>query len=198
MPRRSRTHLPFLSLFRSRVMMDILTHITQESVYRSVMGEQLGWGACRSLLRAARNGGFLEPVTPSVYQIHPAMAWFYGRALYRQLPPARVAQLEAEFVRGLRRHRRLLYGKPCTKNQDFRRHRHPGRGGQPDAGPGAVNGSAAVGQRAAYHAAAGAGLPDAETPPGIAPSAPPIAGVRRGIGGPTPNPTGPSNYGYIC
>ena len=99
MPRRSRTHLPFLSLFRSRVMMDILTHITQESVYRSVMGEPLGWGACRSLLRAARNGGFLEPVTPSVYQIHPAMAWFYGRALYRQLPPARVAQLEAEFVR---------------------------------------------------------------------------------------------------
>ncbi len=99
MPRRSRTHLPFLSLFRSRVMMDILTHITQENVYRSVMGEPMGWGACRTLLRSARTGGFLEPVTPSVYQIHPAMSWFYGRALYRQLPPARVAQLEAEFVR---------------------------------------------------------------------------------------------------
>ena len=99
MPRRSRTHLPFLSLFRSRVMMDILTHITQENAYRSVMGEQLGWGACRTLLRSARNGGFLEPITPSVYQIHPAMAWFYGRALYRQLPPARVAELESEFVR---------------------------------------------------------------------------------------------------
>ncbi len=99
MPRRSRTHLPFLSLFRSRVMMDILTHITQENVYRSVMGEQMGWGACRTLLRSARSGGFLEPITPSVYQIHPAMSWFYGRALYRQLPPARVAQLESEFVR---------------------------------------------------------------------------------------------------
>ena len=99
MPRRSRTHLPFLSLFRSRVMMDILTHITQENVYRSVMGEQMGWGACRTLLRSARDDGFLEPITPSVYQIHPAMSWFYGRALYRQLPPARVAQLEAEFVR---------------------------------------------------------------------------------------------------
>lgn len=99
MPRRSRTHLPFLSLFRSRVMMDILTHITQENLYRTVMGEQLGWGACRTLLRSAREGGFLEPITPSVYQIHPAMGWFYGRALYRQLPPARVAELENEFVR---------------------------------------------------------------------------------------------------
>ena len=99
MPRRSRTHLPFLSLFRNRVMMDILTHITQESPYRSAMGEQLGWGACRTLLRSARTSGFLEPLTPSVYQIHPSLGWFYGRALYRQLPPARVAQLEEEFVR---------------------------------------------------------------------------------------------------
>ncbi len=99
MPRRSRTHLPFLSLFRNRVMMDILTHITQENAYRNVMGEQMGWGACRTLLRSARTSGFLEPITPSVYQIHPAMSWFYGRALYRQLPPARVAQLEGEFVR---------------------------------------------------------------------------------------------------
>ena len=99
MPRRSRTHLPFLSLFRNRVMMDILTHITQENAYRSVMGEQLGWGACRTLLRSARNSGFLEPITPSVYQIHPSMGWLYGRALYRQLPPDRVTALEQEFVR---------------------------------------------------------------------------------------------------
>ena len=99
MPRRSRTHLPFLSLFRNRVMMDILTHITQEDAYRSVMGEQLGWGACRTLLRSALSGGFLEPITPSVYQIHPSMSWFYGRALYRQLPQSRVGELEAEFVR---------------------------------------------------------------------------------------------------
>ena len=99
MPRRNRTHLPFISLFRNRVMMDILTHITQESTYRSVLGEQLGWGACRTLLRSARNSGFLEPITPSVYQIHPSMGWFYGRALYRQLPPDRVATLEQEFVR---------------------------------------------------------------------------------------------------
>ncbi len=99
MPRRSRTHLPFLSLFKSRVMMDILTHITQESPYRTAMGEDLGWGACRTMLRSARNSGFLEPITPSVYQIHPAMGWFYGRALYRQMSQARVAELENEFVR---------------------------------------------------------------------------------------------------
>ena len=99
MSRRIRTHLPFLSLFRNRVMMDILTHITQESVYKSAMGEELGWGACRTLLRSARTGGFLEPITPSVYQIHSSLGWFYGRALYRQLPATRVAQLEDEFVR---------------------------------------------------------------------------------------------------
>ena len=80
-------------------MMDILTHITQESAYRTVMGEQLGWGACRTLLRSARDGGFLEPVTPSVYQIHPGLPWFYGRSLYRQLPLSAIQQLEAEFVR---------------------------------------------------------------------------------------------------
>ncbi len=99
MPRRNRTHLPFLSLFRNRVMMDILTHITQGDAYRSVMGEELGWGACRTMLRTARSRGFLEPITPSVYQIHPSMSWFYGRALYQRLPQARVGELEAEFVR---------------------------------------------------------------------------------------------------
>ena len=99
MSRRNRNHLPFLSLFRDRVMLDILTHITQEGVYRSVTGEQLGWGACRALFRSARDSGFLEPVTPSVYQIHPSLPWFYGRSLYRQFPQSAIGQLEAEFVR---------------------------------------------------------------------------------------------------
>ena len=100
MTRRSRTHLPFLSMFRSRVMMDILTHITQEGeTYRSVTGEQLGYGACRTLLRSARSSGFLEPITPSVYQIPPSMPWFYGRSLYRLFPQSAIQQLEQEIVR---------------------------------------------------------------------------------------------------
>ncbi|MCH8296903.1 MAG: tetratricopeptide repeat protein [Chloroflexi bacterium] len=99
MSRRSRVHLPFLSLFRSRVMMDILTHITQEQAYQSVMGEQLGWGATRTLLRTARSSGFLEPITPSVYQIHPSLPWFYGRSLYRQFSQSAIQQLEQEIVR---------------------------------------------------------------------------------------------------
>ena len=100
MPRRSRTHLPFLSMFRSRVMMDILTHITNEGqAYKSVTGEQLGYGACRTLLRTARDGGFLEPITPSVYQIHPSLPWFLGRSLYRQFPQSAIQQLEHEVVR---------------------------------------------------------------------------------------------------
>ena len=99
MPRRSRTHLPFLALFQKRVLLDILTHITQEQVYRSVMGEELGWGACRTLLRSARDSGFMEPVTPSVYQVHPAYPWFYGRQLHRQVSAAGIGRLEQEFLR---------------------------------------------------------------------------------------------------
>lgn len=99
MPRRSRTHLPFLSMFQRRVMLDILNHITSEQAYRTVMGEELGWGACRTLLRSAQGAGFLELVSPSVYQIHPALPWFYGRKLAQQAAAARVGQLEQEYVR---------------------------------------------------------------------------------------------------
>jgi tetratricopeptide (TPR) repeat protein len=99
MSHRSRVHLPFLSLFQRRVMMDVLTHITQERPYRTVMGEELGWGACRTLLRSARDAGFLEPITPSVYQINPAFPWFYGRGLHQQVRQAGVRDLEREFVR---------------------------------------------------------------------------------------------------
>ncbi|MEK7814828.1 MAG: tetratricopeptide repeat protein, partial [Chloroflexota bacterium] len=99
MPRRSRVHLPFLALFQRRVMMDILTHISQERVYRTVMGEELGWGACRTLLRSARDAGFLEAISPSVYQIHPAFPWLYGRKLRRQVPAPGLRQLESELVR---------------------------------------------------------------------------------------------------
>ena len=99
MSRRSRTHLPFLSLFQRRVMMDIFTHITQEQAYKSVMGEELGWGACRTLLRSARDAGFLEAVTPSVHQIHASFPWFYGRHLHRQVSQSGISRLEEEFVR---------------------------------------------------------------------------------------------------
>ena len=99
MSHRSRTHLPFLALFQRRVMMDILTHITQESEYRGVMGEELGWGACRTLLRSGLAAGFLEPISPSVYQIHPSLPRFLGSKLGRQLRADAISRLEAEFVR---------------------------------------------------------------------------------------------------
>ena len=99
MSHRSRTHLPFLSLFQRRVMMDILTHITQETAYRGAMGEELGWGACRTLLRSGLAAGFLEPISPSVYQIHPAVPRFLGSKLGRQLRGDAIGRLESEFVR---------------------------------------------------------------------------------------------------
>ena len=96
---RSRTHLPFLALFQRRVMMDILTHITQEQAYRTAMGEELGWGACRTLLRSGLSAGFLEPISPSVYQVHPAVPRFLGSKLGRQLRGDTIGRLESEFVR---------------------------------------------------------------------------------------------------
>jgi tetratricopeptide (TPR) repeat protein len=99
MSHRSRTHLPFLSLFQRRVMMDILTHITQESAYRGALGEELGWGACRTLLRSGLAAGFLDPISPSVYQIHPAFPRFLGSKLGRQLRGDAISRLESEFVR---------------------------------------------------------------------------------------------------
>jgi len=99
MSRRSRNHLPFLSLFRQRVLLDIFTHITEERAYRTVMGEELGWGASRTLLRSARDAGFLDTVNPSVFQINSSFPWFFGSRLYRQLPPSGVTILEREFVR---------------------------------------------------------------------------------------------------
>ena len=119
MSHRSRTHLPFLSMFQRRVMLDVLSHITEERVYGQVMGDDMGTGAtrtllapeggsqfsgrsyaaCRTLLRNAMGAGFLEPISPSVYQINPAVPWFLGRKLGRQLSQNAVGQLESEFVR---------------------------------------------------------------------------------------------------
>ena len=99
MSRRSRMHLPFLALFQRRVMMDILNHIVGEPTYRGVMGEELGWGACRTLLRQGLASGFLEGISPSVYQIHSSLPWFYGRKLGQQVRGPGLGQLEREFVR---------------------------------------------------------------------------------------------------
>lgn len=119
MPHRNRAHLPFLALFQRRVMLDILSHITEERIYGQVMGGDLASGAsrsllaadggmqssgrsysaCRALLRNAQAAGFLEPVSPSVYQINPALPWFLGRQLSRRVSGDGIRQLEQEFVR---------------------------------------------------------------------------------------------------
>ena len=119
MSRRNRTHLPFLALFQRRVMLDVLSHITEERAYGQVLGNDLASGAsrslltpdgsmqssgrsyaaCRTLLRQAQSAGFLEPVSPSVYQINPALPWFLGRKLGGQVSGDGIQQLEGEFVR---------------------------------------------------------------------------------------------------
>ena len=119
MSRRNRTHLPFLALFQRRVMLDVLSHITEERAYSQVMGDDLASGAsrslltpdgglqssgrsyasCRTLLRQAQAAGFLEPISPSVYQINPAMPWFLGRKLGGQVAGNGIQALEQEFVR---------------------------------------------------------------------------------------------------
>lgn len=96
---RTRTHLPFLALFRQRVLLDVLTFFTQGEAYRSVMGEELGWGACRTFLKEARDRGILDAVSPSVYLIRPSISGFLGQKLGLLLTESLISILEEEFVR---------------------------------------------------------------------------------------------------
>ena len=96
---RAQAHLPFLGLFRQRVLLDVLTHIAQEEVYRTNMGHVLGWGACRALLREARNFGFFDSISPSVYQIPPMITGFLRKRLESSRTPSEMAALEQEFLR---------------------------------------------------------------------------------------------------
>ena len=96
---RTRAHLPTLALFRQRVLLDVLTFMTQGEVYASVMGEQMGWGACRTFLREARDHGILDSVSPSVYLIPPRVAPFLNRTLEDRLAPQDMATLDREFTR---------------------------------------------------------------------------------------------------
>ena len=119
MSRRNRTHLPFLSLFQRRVMLDVLSHITEERAYGQIVGDDLtagasrsllspeggmqssgrSYAACRTMLRSAHGAGLLESISPSVYQINPSLPWFLGRKLGRQVSADGIRQLETEFVR---------------------------------------------------------------------------------------------------
>ena len=96
---RTRRHLPSLSLFQQRVLLDVLTFMTQGEVYSSVLGEKQGWGACRTLLREARDHGLLDSVSPSVYLISSSVAPFLRKQLAQQTAPASVEALQQEFLR---------------------------------------------------------------------------------------------------
>ena len=96
---RTQKHLPFLSIFQQRVLVDVLTFITQGDAYPKVMDEKLGWGACRSFLREARNEGLLDSISPSVYLIPSSVSSFLRRRLEQQISPSQVSELEEEFVR---------------------------------------------------------------------------------------------------
>ena len=95
---RTRSHLPFLAVLRQRVLLDVVTFITQGEVYRKVMGEEMGWGACRSFLREARDSGILDSVSPSAYVIPPSVAPTLSRQLRRRLGVDQIEALEREFV----------------------------------------------------------------------------------------------------
>ncbi|HCG91468.1 MAG TPA: hypothetical protein DEZ08_06485 [Dehalococcoidia bacterium] len=96
---RIRTHLPLIYLFKKRVMLDVLTHFTQSSVYQKLLKEELGWGATRALLRTAKDSGILSAISPSVYQIPNSIPSILGEKLYKSLTPDSIKQLEQEFVR---------------------------------------------------------------------------------------------------
>ncbi len=96
---RTRTHLPTLALFRQRVLLDVLTFMTQGEVYASMMGEQMGWGACRTFLKEARDHGILDSASPSVYLIPSQVASLLKRRLEDRLAPEDMATMDREFTR---------------------------------------------------------------------------------------------------
>ena len=96
---RTKRHLPFLSLFRERVLLDVITHVTQGSEYASIMGENMGWGACRTFLREARRNAVLESVSPSVYLMSSDVAAFLRRQLESRVAGSQVDALEHAFLR---------------------------------------------------------------------------------------------------
>ena len=96
---RTRAHLPFLSLFRQCVLLDVLTHMTQGEEYASILGEKMGWGACRTFLREARDAAILESISPSVYLISPSVSVFLRGKLERSLTTREAQAPEQEFLR---------------------------------------------------------------------------------------------------
>ena len=96
---RVRTHIPIISLFKKRVMLDVLTHFTQSASYKSVFKEELGWGATRALLRGSKDSGILSSISPSVYLIPSAIPRLLGEKLYRTQSAETISQFEKEFTR---------------------------------------------------------------------------------------------------
>ena len=96
---RTKKHLPFLALFRLRVLLDVVTHITQGPEYASIMGEEMGWGACRTFLREARHNAVLESVSPSVYLMSNDVAGFLRGQLESRVARSQIDGLERVFLR---------------------------------------------------------------------------------------------------
>ena len=96
---RTKKHLPFLSLFRQRVLLDVVTHITQGPEYASIMGEEMGWGACRTFLREARHNAVLESVSPSVYLMSNDVAAFLRGRLESRVTKSQIEGLDRVFLR---------------------------------------------------------------------------------------------------
>ena len=96
---RTRAHLPSLALFEQRVLLDVLTFMTQGEAYVSVMGEAMGWGACRTFLREAREFSILDSISPSVYLLSTPVSLFLRRQLRLRLSDGEADTLDQEFVK---------------------------------------------------------------------------------------------------
>ena len=96
---RTKKHLPFLALFRQRVLLDVVTHITQGPEYASIMGEEMGWGACRTFLREARNNAILDSISPSVYLMSNDVTEFLRGRLESRITRSQMEGLDQVFLR---------------------------------------------------------------------------------------------------
>jgi tetratricopeptide (TPR) repeat protein len=97
---RTRRHLPFLSLFSTRVYAYWFKLLFKKSnsdigkVYKAVFGSNLKVIEWDKILNEAVQTGLLEDLGNNIYGIHPALPWYLRRKLIKLCNPEAIQELE--------------------------------------------------------------------------------------------------------
>ena len=94
---RAQRHLPFLAFLSERVNVDVLCFFSSSEAgdkyrkaYEAVFGEKLQKANWLSILEEAATAGILEPLSSTIFQIHPALPWYLRQRLHTASLPTLV------------------------------------------------------------------------------------------------------------